>query len=886
MSATRSNPQVVTVSDPTVARQLARTIAQEQATGSTGPVVVTNTETLFNQATASAANAAPGEPSTLTVTSSPANDSGDVVTVYRTTGGITVTAVNETVNQYTSVDSGVSQILAGTGVTITSTGASGTGVVTINAGNVGLGNISSINLNGNVNSVLRGDGTWGADANSSYGNGNVTSLLASFGSNTITTTGNVSVGNISATNLGNIAATNYDGNSANVLHGDGTWSADVTDYGNSNVANYLPTYTGNLSGDYLTLTHDANANVVYANFLYGDGSNISNLPVGNIASINLDGNASNALLGDGTFGPVEVTGSGIANGSSSVNIPVANGNITLTAGSGQWLFDTAGRLEFPGGTAEITSSANYFGMWANGNANTNGVEFFAGNNAFLSTDGSFQLDTNVANGVYSFVFGNDGLFILPSGNTKIGFQYGSDAILTSNSNFGVATQGANVTTFMNWSDDVANTSVLSAIYVNAPNANPGDVHIRTGNIGSPHVWKFNNDGNLGLPDGNSVIQSVPNNAGDLSGLSTLNLYPDSSTGDDRYLVVDPTGPNHIHIRAGGAQDASNSLLFLGGEQAYVQIDDTVHEVQIGSYDNTNATSYSWRFENDGTLTLPGNLVASGASPAPTLSGFSSVQAVDNIQIGNIVITNTDGTSGQVLTTYGNGITYWSTVSGGSYGDSNVASLLGAFGSNTIVTTGIITADGANLSNVPYANLTGAPTLGNISTINTDGNAGNVLYGNGVFAAAPSGSSYGDSNVTTLLGSFGSNSISTTGNVTANNFSGNTNGYTLGYLDIPQIALSADATLGLTAGGKHYYSTTAGNITLTVPDNGNVALATGTAINIVLQAAGNILVNAASGVNMYLAGNSTAANRVISAYGMATLLKVDANTWFISGTGVS
>ena len=48
-------------------------------------------------------------------------------------------------------------------------------------------------------------------------------------------------------------------------------------------------------------------------------------------------------------------------------------------------------------------------------------------------------------------------------------------------------------------------------------------------------------------------------------------------------------------------------------------------------------------------------------------------------------------------------------------------------------------------------------------MNLDGSSSNVLYGNGTFAAAPGGS-YGDSNVATLLSSFGSNTISTTGNI--------------------------------------------------------------------------------------------------------------------------
>jgi hypothetical protein len=121
-------------------------------------------------------------------------------------------------------------------------------------------------------------------------------------------------------------------------------------------------------------------------------------------------------------------------------------------------------------------------------------------------------------------------------------------------------------------------------------------------------------------------------------------------------------------------------------------------------------------------------------------------------------------------------------------------------------------------------------------------------------------------------------------VTANNFSGNTNGYTIGYLNIPQVSAS-NTTIGLSDAGKHYYSTTAGNITLTVPNNATTSFATGTAISIVVQAAGNILVNAASGVTLYMAGSSTAGNRAVGAYGMATLMKVASDTWFISGSGV-
>jgi hypothetical protein len=111
------------------------------------------------------------------------------------------------------------------------------------------------------------------------------------------------------------------------------------------------------------------------------------------------------------------------------------------------------------------------------------------------------------------------------------------------------------------------------------------------------------------------------------------------------------------------------------------------------------------------------------------------------------------------------------------------------------------------------------------------------------------------------------------------------GTAIGYRDIPQVA-AGNVTLAATDAGKHYYSTTAGNLTLTIPLNSTVPFTTGTAISIVVQAAGNILVNAASGVTLYMAGNSTAANRVVGGYGMATLMKVASDTWFINGAGVA
>jgi hypothetical protein len=87
-------------------------------------------------------------------------------------------------------------------------------------------------------------------------------------------------------------------------------------------------------------------------------------------------------------------------------------------------------------------------------------------------------------------------------------------------------------------------------------------------------------------------------SGDGYGLGTLELVPDGDTTSDQYLIIDPTAPNHIHIRAGGTQDASTADLFLGGERNNVHISDggrnvsisTRPETVINTYTNINPTS--------------------------------------------------------------------------------------------------------------------------------------------------------------------------------------------------------------------------------------------------------------------------------------------------------
>lgn len=88
-----------------------------------------------------------------------------------------------------------------------------------------------------------------------------------------------------------------------------------------------------------------------------------------------------------------------------------------------------------------------------------------------------------------------------------------------------------------------------------------------------YAWRMDSEGKFQLP-GDGWIENPTNSSGDGYGNDTLKLVPDADLEyNDQYLIIDPTVPNHIHIRAGGTIDESSSELILGGEKTYVKLVD-------------------------------------------------------------------------------------------------------------------------------------------------------------------------------------------------------------------------------------------------------------------------------------------------------------------------
>jgi hypothetical protein len=130
------------------------------------------------------------------------------------------------------------------------------------------------------------------------------------------------------------------------------------------------------------------------------------------------------------------------------------------------------------------------------------------------------------------------------------------------------------------------------------------------------------------------------------------------------------------------------------------------------------------FNSGGTATPELTVTNTGVNVAGTFNSTGRLVS------GAVSYANTDGTNGQVLTTYGNGTTYWSTVSGGGGGGANIANgnsnvSIATSGGN--VTTSV--AGNANILTITGTGVNVAGTLA-VSGVSNLGPASNVIITGG------------------------------------------------------------------------------------------------------------------------------------------------------------
>lgn len=272
--------------------------------------------------------------------------------------------------------------------------------------------------------------------------------------------------------------------------------------------------------------------------------------------------------------------------------------------------------------------------------------------------------------------------------------------------------------------------------------------------------------------------------------------------------------------------------------------------------NIVKNGYTWTFGTDGALTLPASSGQIGRS------GYTN----------GIDLYNDNGGTGYVRMNYADESFVWAD-SGGAHIQTSGANTwdFGTDANLTLPSTGYLrvgTGIVAGFASSP------APIISGFSSVSAE----NFRFlGNGVNILSTVAGTYSNANVAAYLPTYNGN------------IAGTTNGYTLGYIDIPQNAQSGSSyTLALSDRGKHVYGTNSSTANIVIPPNSSVAFPIGTSISIVSGSnTGSITVSPSGGITLLLGANTTATGtRTISSYGMATLIKTDTNTWYISGAGVS
>ena len=422
-------------------------------------------------------------------------------------------------------------------------------------------------------------------------------------------------------------------------------------------------------------------------------------------------------------------------------------------------------------------------------------------------------------------------------------------------------------------------------------ANTGNIVINTNNyVGNTAQWNFDYNGVLTLPNGASLKDTAGDavSFGQLAGNTTqgqqavaIGLQAGfasqgnfavavgkfaANTSQGTYAVA--VGPN-----AGFENQLANAVAIGSQAGASSQGTDSVAVGTNAAYNTQGSNAVA--VGNSAAYLLQGtNSVAIGVNAGIFYLGNSSIaigaNAGNNLQGNNSIIFNATGSNLRNITAN----TF--TVAPVRNDVANTANVMFYNATSNEITYGNTISIAGNITggNLSGTNITGTLTTAAQANITTVGTLGNLAVS-------------GQANITQQINTA---RVSATGNITGGNLAitGNTAtitsaNYQIGYLEIPQVSLSANATTALTDSGKHFYSVSASNLQLTIANNTSVTWPVGTALTIVNRGTANVLVVPGTGVSLYLAGNSSSANRVVTTYGMATVINVAANIWMINGT---
>ena len=325
------------------------------------------------------------------------------------------------------------------------------------------------------------------------------------------------------------------------------------------------------------------------------------------------------------------------------------------------------------------------------------------------------------------------------------------------------------------------------------------------------------------------------------GDGTMELVPDATIQADQYLVIEPTGPNHIHVRAGGTIDDSAADLYIGGERANVVVSDYNRSVAISAPVLESTYTFMNQSESSGTQFITNNSTAIVLGSIVNVMGASYVvdSVTDNQPSEGLQTATATGAVFQTGTTY----TFYEVSPNNNHN--------WYFSSNGYI---------------------GGPAMGGLFVYGLLNGENDLWLGSNdnVVLSPGSGSAFvGDINNP-------DNQIATIGD--------------LGVYPVTEITASASFTVSFDHVGKTLYNVSGENVTCSVLLNANEYIPVGSEIKFVNDNSSGFFFDIADeGITLVGEGQGFSNVNImfwLPSNGYATLLKVATDNWILSGIRVN
>ena len=625
----------------------------------------------------------------------------------------------------------------------------------------------------------------------------VIDITENFTFNNVTATGNLSSLNA---NIGNVAVANF-------------FTGTLTTSSQPNI-----TSVGTLT------SLDVTGNVTLS------GANVS---LGAVGNLRITGGTNGHVLqtdGSGTLSWVAQSGgSGTSNvsiiskGTSNVNVPIENGNITIGIGG-------------VSNVIVVTTT----GIVVKGNVDA-GANYVIGNGYYLT-----DVDAGTANIANSIILGNTSIKAIQNGNVFIDVAGTPNTVVFTSTGVNIAGY-ANITGNVNAPYFIGNGAFLTGVDTSPANISNGTSNVQVVSSGGNVTTSIGGSANVVVVSSANV--DVTGNITASSNVTAKNelIVGNAATASDNWGRIRLVSSTNAYGYTVGSpalvisheEDGTNQAIVLGDASALSS--DTLFGISVLSGGNTSPTignEVGWtsrlNLAGNGNLVIAGKLTSVDADLGNAVSANYFIGNVANIT-GNVTAGNIN--AGNISTS----------GSGGNITGANVIS------ANTFI------GSGNNLSNIQGANVTGA-----VSSATSATTAGTVTT-----AAQPNITSVG-----TLTG-FTSNGVvnfTNASNVTLGAV-GNvrvTGGSTGQYLQTDGSGTLTWATINtgipsnIANGNSNVNIPSAnGNVNISAVGNANVVVVTGTGANINGYATISGTVTAGNISTSGSGGNITGAN-VVSA----------------------